>query len=428
MRLRSNSLALRVVAAGLVVGGGFAAVLTPGCGTSVAADAPQPAPDAASRPVSTRDPADVPVDGLSDAELADFQEGDALFGTPLRDADGLGPVYIRTSCAACHMGAARGPGFVTKFGVVDPSGAPVATSPLLAFGHTERPFAAGSGETPLLAPTDPSVRVSRRLGPAVFAMGYLEAITDAAILTQESMQSAGVSSVRGRANRVTYNAAGNADGRFHGYKAGDAVLGRFGLKARIGTVDEFTADAMQGDMGITSPLRPAELPNPDGLTDDARPGVDVAMPSLTLRANYMRAIAIPRRVEDPAGAALFARVGCATCHVPGMAVRADYPVRAIAAGPARVYSDLLLHDMGEGLSDHLPVGVDGTATAREWRTAPLVGLRFNRSYLHDGRALTVEAAIAAHAGEGSQGDVAGAAFAALGAGERAALLRFVEGL
>ena len=414
-------------AAALVLGGGLSAVWGVACTTSVQTAAVKVF-DAGVRPVSTRDPADVPVDGLSDAELADFQEGDALFGTPLRDGDGLGPVYIRTSCAACHMGGARGPGFVTKFGVVDQSGAPVPTSPLLTWGHTERPFVAGPGQTPLLAPQDASIRTSVRLGPSVLGMGYLEAISDAAILAQESVQSAGTEGVHGRANRVSYQAEGNADRRFHSYKKGDAVLGRFGLKARIGTIDEFTADALQGDMGITSPLRPVELGNPDGLNDDAKPGVDASMQSVTLRANYMRHLAIPRRVDDARGAAIFGQIGCATCHVPAMAVRPDYPVQAVAAEPARVYSDLLLHDMGEGLSDHLPVGVDGTATAREWRSAPLVGLRFNRSYLHDGRALTVEAAIRAHQSEGSEGNRAVLAFDALPKAQRAAVLKFVEGL
>lgn len=375
-----------------------------------------------------RDPADVPVQGLDSSELVDFQEGDALFGTPLRDADGLGPVYIRTSCAACHTGGARGPGFVTKFGAVDANGEPLAQSPLLAWGHTERPFVAGPGKTPLLAPNDTSIRTSLRFGPAVFGLGYVEAVRDDEILRIESEQAASAGPVKGVANRVSYGSEDNADARFHVYKKGDAAIGRFGFKARIATLDDFTADALQGDMGITSPLRPNELPNPDGLTDDNKPGVDFSMRSVRLRANYMRMIAIPRRVQDARGASLFASTGCAMCHVPSMGVRSDYPYESIRAAGAPIYSDLLLHDMGEGLSDHLPQGVDGRATARQWRTAPLMGLRYNKTYLHDGRARSVEEAVLAHESTGSQANDAVKKFQSLTSEAHQALLHFVEGL
>src|SRR5207244_542272 len=83
--------------------------------------------------------------------------------------------------------------------------------------------------------------------------------------------------------------------RYHTHVKGDEVYGRFGLKARVATLDDFTADAFQGDMGITSPLRPTEFKNPDNLTDDGKPGVDVSIESIRSRATYLRLLAIPAR-------------------------------------------------------------------------------------------------------------------------------------
>jgi CxxC motif-containing protein (DUF1111 family) len=201
------------------------------------------------------------------------------------------------------------------------------------------------------------------------------------------------------------------------------LIGRFGVKARIATLGDFTADAFQGDMGLTTPMRPTELPNPDGLTDDARPGVDLPIERVDIITFYVRHIAIPRRVGmSDAGAALFASTGCASCHVPSLRTRADYPIAPLAGIDAAVYSDLLLHDMGDSLGDSL---VEGDASGREWKTAPLIGLRFFTTYLHDGRAHSVEDAILAHDGEGR---AAADHFRALSPSDRATLTSFVEAL
>src|SRR4030095_2977307 len=133
---------------------------------------------------------------------------------------------------------------------------------------------------------------------------------------------------------------------------------------------DFTGDALQGDMGITSPLRPNELPNPDGLTDDAKAGIDVPLESVQQRADYMGMIAIPRRESLPQrGAALFAQAKCDACHVPALKTRADYPIAALAGIDAPVFTDFLLHDMGDALADGVS-GPDGEAGPRDWRSAP----------------------------------------------------------
>ena len=254
----------------------------------------------------------------------------------------------------------------------------------------------------------------------------MEAIPDAEIERVAAEQAARTDEIHGRINHVTYASAPNPDVRFHTHQPGDQVIGRFGLKARIATIDDFTADAFQGDMGITSPLRPTEFPNPDGLTDDLKPGVDVGIDSVNNRANYIRTIAIPSRtVDDPRGPLLFGQAKCAVCHVPALRTRTDYPIPPLADVDAPVYTDLLLHDMGINRADGV---AEGEASGRDWRTPPLIGLRFNRVFLHDGAASSIEDAILAHAGPGSEGSGSVAAFQSLSSADRALLLQFVSSL
>jgi CxxC motif-containing protein (DUF1111 family) len=125
------------------------------------------------------------------------------------------------------------------------------------------------------------------------------------------------------------------------------------------------------------------------------------------------------------GRDLFGAVGCAACHVPEYRTGPG-PVAALADRPVVLYSDLLLHDMGDELADHRP---DGQADGTEWRTTPLWGLRVIREFLngdvfllHDGRARTIEEAIEYHGGEGA---MSRAAFRSLSTEDRAALVDFV---
>ncbi len=189
------------------------------------------------------------------------------------------------------------------------------------------------------------------------------------------------------------------------------------MKARIATLDDFVADAFQGDMGMTTPMRPTEPPNPDGLTDDDKPGVDLDLAHVTRVAFYLRRIAIPRRVGlTDRGAALFAQVNCSVCHAPSLKTSANYPIAQLAGIDAPVFTDMLLHDMGPALADGM---TDGTSGSADWRTAPLIGERFSKTFLHDGRVTTIEAAILAHDGEAKG---AAEAFAALPADDQAALV------
>jgi len=374
------------------------------------------------------DPSDAPLADLSDEWRQRFADGDALFEHPAREGDGLGPVYIRTSCNACHEGDAKGPGSVTKLVLVEADGVtPAVDQSGLPWGQTVRPRVAAGATTPVEAPARSDLRTSRRIGPAVFGRGYMEAIADAEIERIAAAQAERDDGISGRIHRVTWDSALPSDPAFAPWGPGDAgLIGRFGVKARIATLEEFAADAAQGDMSLTSPMRPQELPNPDGLLDDERPGPDLDEDEVRLMADYVRLLAIPARpAPDPAGARLFAEARCDGCHVPTLRTRVDYPIEALADVDAPIYSDLLLHDMGVGLTDWRP---EGDATPQEWRTAPLMGLRHLRSYLHDGRATTLRDAVLLHRSEGSEANDSVARFESLTADDQQRLLDFVADL
>lgn len=389
---------------------------TAGCGSRE-----QPVADAINA-----DRTDLPVAGINDEERDAFDRGDALFEVVLREADGLGPVFIRKSCESCHRGDGRGPGTVAKLGRRPGATLARATIDRLLLGATIRP-AAVLGAAALAGPApDPAVIVTHRLPPAVFGRGYLEAIADDSILANARAVRPG--GIAGRVHRVRYGGdAANTDVRFHQHAPGaTGLIGRFGVKARIATLDEFAADALQSDMGLTSPLRARELPNPDGRDDDGKPGVDLTIERVNALADYTRLVAMPPRVSKHArGPELFARALCSACHVPALRTRADYPIRALAGIDAPVFTDLLLHDMGESLADGV---TEGEAGPRDFRTAPLIGVRFHRALMHDGRARTVEQAIFAHRGEGSEANASVDRFEQLRSEEQAALVAYVQGL
>lgn len=367
---------------------------------------------------------DVPIDGLPAADVAGFDDGDALFDLPFRPADGLGPLYIRTACGSCHADGSRGPGLAQKMAIVEADGVtPAADQSALAYGHTIREGTAAGATTPIEPPALASVKRSIRLGPPVLGRGYLEAIADSEIERVAAEQALRTDGIHGRVARVVFHSVPNPDARFGTFVTGQTYIGRFGLKARQPTLDDFTADAFQGDMGLTTPMRPTELPNPDGLIDDLRPGVDLDQAHVDRVTFYLRRIAIPKRVGlTDAGAAVFAQAQCAACHVPTLHTRADYPIAALADIDAPVFTDLLLHDLGDALADGL---TDEGADSRAWRTAPLIGLRFARTYLHDGRATSLADAIAQHGGEAA---ASAAAFAALSPADRQTLLTYLEAL
>lgn len=373
---------------------------------------------------------DAPLPGLTNAELAAFVRGDEAFGRQFSPSEGLGPIFNNVSCAACHSGDGRGHlrnAFI-RFSL-DGDLVPHLGGPQLQ----DRALPGASPET-----LPPGVQTSLRLPPPVFGVGLVEAIPEATILALADPGDADGDGISGRPNFVVPGDFVPTD-EIGGYVpvdsgGGEPQLGRFGRKAQVSSLLLQVVKAYHEDMGITNDFLPIENKNPRATkaSESADQVADPELPSAELHAvlAYIRMLAppgpgemTPRREE---GREIFAAIGCGSCHIPELRTGPS-TIAALANQPVQLYSDLLLHDLGEALADHRP---DGNATGSEWKTAPLWGLRVMRDFLdgsafllHDGRARTVEEAILLHGGEA---EAARSRFAALPVAAREALLDFVQ--
>ena len=366
---------------------------------------------------------DGPLDGLSPTELAAFVRGDEEFGRRFSPAVGLGPIFNDVSCAACHSGDGRGrPGnALTRIGSPDDD----------MFRSLGGPQIQDRAIPGALAEHVPAgVAISLRLPPPVFGVGLIESIPESTILLRADPNDTDGDGISGRPNWVTPPAwvpvtepGGGAVAR----------IGRFGRKGQTTSILQQTVEAYLQDMGITTDFLSVENRNP--LAGNPHDAVDmVPEPEATSGTvfavvNYLRLLAPPAPAMPNAnldrGSVVFGDVGCAACHVPTLQT-GTVAVAALSNRPVTLYSDLLLHDMGDALADHRP---DQGASGREWRTTPLWGLRLIRQFLngeafllHDGRARTIEEAILLHGGEAQR---ARDKFNALNPADRAALVDFV---
>jgi CxxC motif-containing protein (DUF1111 family) len=366
---------------------------------------------------------DAALPGLTPDELTAFVRGDGEFERRFSPTSGLGPIFNNVSCASCHSGDGRGriDNALQRIGSVD-------NDMLRSIGGPQIQDKAIPGAEAERVPA--GIAVSLRLPPPVFGVGLIDAISDATIIALADPDDRDGDGISGRPNWVTPsdyvpNPQVNATGQ---------RVGRFGRKAQTATLLEQTVEAYHQDMGITSDFRPRENHNPLSSVpvDAADRAVDPEVPPATVLAlvHYLRTLAPPNPGADTdarrEGRALFASVGCGGCHVQTLQTGPS-TISALANRPVELYSDLLLHDMGDALADNRP---DGNANGREWRTTPLWGLRLMRQFLdgqallmHDGRARTVEDAILLHGGEALR---ARNAFAALSPAQKQALLDFVE--
>jgi CxxC motif-containing protein (DUF1111 family) len=367
---------------------------------------------------------DGPLEGLSTAELAAFARGDAEFERQFAPNTGLGPIFNDVSCATCHSGDGRGALRNALFRIGDESNDLQSD-----LGGPQIQDKAIPGAEPEPIPT--GIAVSVRVPPPVFGVGLIEAIPESVILANADPTDADGDGISGRPNYVP--AAAFVPSSEPGTGTG-LRLGRFGRKSQNAILMQQVVSAYLQDIGITSPFQPTENRNP--LSSVPIEAVDrVADPEVseaTVQAvtHYIRTLAPPEPGRDTEsrtqGRALFAQIQCSKCHVPALST-GNSAIAAIANRSVHLYSDLLLHDMGDALADNRP---DGQASGREWRTTPLWGLRLMRRFLngqallmHDGRARSVEEAILLHGGEAL---AARTAFSQLTPAQRAALLDFVE--
>jgi len=355
-----------------------------------------------------------PVRGLTHPERTRFDQGKVVFDSVFTPATGLGPLFNSTSCGECHEDpVAGGTGdevevhaAAFKAGVCDPlveEGGFVIqqdATPALkqALGIDKEPF-----------PPSANGRAARTT-PVVFGRGLLDAVPDSVILKYADPEDTNHDGVSGRPNRFF-------DGR----------IGRFGRKALVPTLDEFNDGAFSAEMGITNPaVRTEESIGgkeiPAGVDPVADPEID--QEALDRTNAFVRVLAIPTPKglgkEGERGRAVFGEIGCAVCHVPALHTGTS-PIAALRNKDVPAYTDLLLHDMGPDLADICL----GLATPSEFRTEPLIDLRDQKQFLHDGRAKSAEQAVELHGGEATG---ARDRFKTLTPPDRAALLKFLQAL
>ncbi len=355
-----------------------------------------------------------PLPGLRTDERRLFDRGSAVFATVFTPQTGLGPLFNAASCAECHedpVPGGRGDEVEvhatalqgTVCNDLSAVGGPVIqqlVTPALhdALGIDKEPVPALATATAL------------RTSPSILGFGLLDAVPEAEILALADPNDVNGDGISGRPNMTP-----------------DGHVGRFGRKAQVATLREFTAGAFVMEMGITNPESAVEqtvggAPLPAGV--DPTPEPELSQADLDAADAFVRFLAPPAppgiTVERAASRQLFTQIGCAGCHVPYLKTGPN-PVRALSNQSVPAFTDLLLHDMGPDLADICL----GQALPSEFRTEPLMGLRFKSAFLHDGRATTIEQAIDFHGGEGQ---ASRDRFAGLPAGERAAIMRFLRGL
>ncbi|MCV4272004.1 c-type cytochrome [Pseudomonas capsici] len=424
----------------------------------------------------------MPSANLSPVRRLDFSVGNSFFRNPWVIApstttarDGLGPLFNTNACQNCHIKDGRGhppeagdsnavsmlvrlsipdsaayAEVIKRNGVVpeptyggqlqDMSVPGVAPEGKVRVEYDPLTIRFRDGMTvelrqPTLritqlgyGPMHPYTHASARIAPPMIGLGLLEAIPEAAILANADPDDKNDNGISGRPNWVWDDAQQKV------------VMGRFGWKAGQPTLNQQNAHAFAGDMGLTTRLKTADdctpaqtdcRNAPNGNGPDGEP--EVSDNILRLVEFYTRNLAVParRNVDDPqvlAGKNLFFKAGCQQCHTPQFTTRADAAEPELANQVIRPYSDLLLHDMGEGLADNR---TEFQASGREWRTPPLWGLGLTETVsghtqlLHDGRARNVMEAILWHGGEAQAAQRQVLAF---DADQRAALLAFLNSL
>ena len=305
--------------------------------------------------------------------------------------------------------------------------------------------APGDNTPPVSRLLQADVKTSPRMGMPVFGLGLLEAIPEADILALADPDDADGDGISGRANYVFDQV------KFMQGDRDPVSLGRFGWKASTPSVATQGSGAYRDDMGITNYLFPDEsmvgTPLYDAYlainpSDDGQMGAEVSEAVVKAVMFYSSTLAVPaRRDVDNAtvlrGATLFEQSGCASCHHPSFTTAAHpgiwgpsgtLSVPEVEGQTIYPFTDMLLHDMGEGLADNR---TDFLANGREWKTRPLWGVGLTKTvnllagFLHDGRARSLEEAILWHGGEA---EASKEAFRTMPKADRDALIAFLRSL
>jgi CxxC motif-containing protein (DUF1111 family) len=384
---------------------------------------------------------DAPFEDLTKSQLAVHLAGDEEFARRFTSTEGVGPMFVATSCDACHPGEGQGhPVFnETRFGRMTDDGFDVMAEK----GGPQLQNRAIPGYPPEIVP-EGATGVTEITAPSVTGLGLLEAVDDETILALADPDDADGDGISGRPQLIegddlitdivafeslASNGTRNVpmDGRF---------IGRFGKKARTINLLHQTIFAYLEDMGLTTDFAPDDLTNVQAVGSsgqDTAPDPEVPSSVVTNVVFYLRTLRPPlrRNADDPdvlAGKQLFEAIQCAACHRPTLTTgRSNIP--QLNEKDFHPYTDLLLHDMGERLDDGY---TEGRALTSEWRTPPLWGLGLAADFqggtprlLHDGRATSIREAIDFHGGEAAESRDA---FNRLSAEEQGQLIQFLESL
>lgn len=428
-----------------------------------------------------------PSANMSFERELDFRVGNGLFKklwvsspSSTRASDGLGPLYNARSCQRCHLKDGRGhppetpddstvsmlvrlsvpgddtttlpaiegylsdrpdPVYGTQLQDLGIAGHAAEARIRITYDETIVPLSGGETaalrrptltlEDPAYGPLRDDLRLSARIAPQMIGLGLLDAIPAEDILALADPDDTDGDGISGRPNIVWSRAHDRP------------MLGRFGLKAGEASILEQSAAAFSSDIGISTTLHPSGAGDctaaqaacraaPDGNDPDSD-NVEIGTQGLDLVAFYSRNLAVPERtgLDDPdvlRGKQVFYDTGCTSCHTPKFVTHRldDQPEQSFQL--IWPYSDLLLHDMGDGLADNRP---EARATGREWRTPPLWGIGLTETvsghtyFLHDGRARSLLEAVLWHGGEA---EPAKQAVISMPPADRAALIRFLESL
>jgi CxxC motif-containing protein (DUF1111 family) len=360
-----------------------------------------------------------PLAGLPADLLERFNDGKEEFQSVETPEEGVGPVFNDVSCATCHFTGAVGggaPRLETRFGRLHGDG---TFDPMTEFGGS---LIQENGIGPNMdcnylaevVPPEATIVAKRRTTP-LFGLGLVDAVPDATFVAIANEERFNPDHIKGTVAMVP------------NIETGQLSVGKFGWKGQNPSLFQFSGDAYVNEMGITSPQFVDEncpQGDCDSLHCNPRPDMNDDGTDVALFADFMKFLAAPPRgpITGSAivGELVFRSIGCVGCHRSVLRTGPN-PVAALDRKTIHPYSDFLLHDMGS-LGDGI---TQNNATGKLMRTAPLWGLRKITTYLHDGRATTLEQAILAHDGQAKK---ARDRFASLSGGNKQFLYAFLNSL
>jgi CxxC motif-containing protein (DUF1111 family) len=423
--------------------------------------------------------AGAPLNGLTADEAAFFQDGLARFAeidAVTKGANnGLGPRFNSNQCLSCHSQPNPGgssparnpqleiatlngakntvPWFITQNGPIrearfkrDANGASDGEVHDL-FVITGRTDAPGCNITQpgFLPAGDPltgqggNPNIIFRIPTPIFGAGLIEAIPDSAILANMASD-ATMKSTLGISGHANAHLSGNVN-----RSANDGTITRFGWKAQNKSLLIFAGEAYNVEMGISNQLFPQERDETPGCLFNATPQDTLNFKStpnpavlsdIEAFANFMRLLApptpAPATPSTKSGRSTFAKIGCSQCHTPSLTTgkmiasgSSTRPSAALSNQTANLFSDLLVHHMGEGLADGI---TQGGAGPDEFRTAPLWGVGQRVFFLHDGRTANLVDAIRDHKSRGSEANRVIERFNKLSTQEQQEIIDFLRSL